>query len=136
MKGFSHSSVGKQSACNPGDPGSIPGSRRSPGRGNGNPPQYSCLENPMEREAWRLQSIGLQKCRHGLVTKTPPPPYIKWVSKKGLLCSTINCMYSVSCNNLQWKKVLKRICLHIYTHTFNFADLRLAQHCGLTILQF
>ena len=48
---FPHSSVGKESACNPRDPGSIPRSRRSPGEGNGNPLQYSCLENPMDRRA-------------------------------------------------------------------------------------
>ena len=43
---------GKESACNAGDSGLIPGSRRSPGEGNGNPLQYSCLENPMDRGAW------------------------------------------------------------------------------------
>ena len=42
----------KVSAYNAGDPGSMPGSGRSPGRGNGNPLQYSCLENPMDRGAW------------------------------------------------------------------------------------
>ena len=42
----------KASACNVGDPGSSPGSGRSPGEGNGNPLQYSCLENPMEGGAW------------------------------------------------------------------------------------
>ena len=41
-------SDGKASACNAGDPGSIPGSGRSPGEGNGNPLQYSCLENSMD----------------------------------------------------------------------------------------
>ena len=46
--GFPHSSVGKESACNAGDPGSIPGLGRSPGEGNGNPFQYSCLENPKD----------------------------------------------------------------------------------------
>ena len=45
-------SDGKASAYNEGDPGSIPGSGRSPGEGNGNPLQYSCLENPMDIEAW------------------------------------------------------------------------------------
>ena len=45
---FSGGSDGKASACNVGDPGSIPGSGRSPGEGNGNPLQHSCLENPME----------------------------------------------------------------------------------------
>ena len=42
----------KASASNEGDPGSIPGLGRSPGEGNDNPLQYSCLENPMDREAW------------------------------------------------------------------------------------
>ena len=42
----------KASACRVGDLGSIPGSGRSPGEGNGNPLQYSCLENPMDRGAW------------------------------------------------------------------------------------
>ena len=43
---------GKESACQAGDVGSIPGSGRSPGGGHGNPFQYSCLENPMDRGAW------------------------------------------------------------------------------------
>ena len=43
---------GKASACNAGDLGSIPGSGRSPGEGNGSPLQYSCLENPMDKGAW------------------------------------------------------------------------------------
>ena len=45
-------SDGKVSAYNAGDPGSIPGSGRSPGEANGNPLQYSCLENPMDGGAW------------------------------------------------------------------------------------
>ena len=45
-------SDGKESAYNAGDPGSFPGSGRSPGEGNGNPRQYSCLENPMDGGAW------------------------------------------------------------------------------------
>ena len=45
-------SDGKASAYNAGDPGSIPGSGRSPGEGNGNPLQYSCLKNPMDWGAW------------------------------------------------------------------------------------
>jgi len=47
-----HSSVLKASGCNAGDLGSIPGSGRSPREGNGNPLQYSCLENPMDGGAW------------------------------------------------------------------------------------
>ena len=61
--GFPGGSEGKASACNAGDPGSIPGSRRSPGEGNGNPLQYSCLENPMDREAWWATVHGVKKCR-------------------------------------------------------------------------
>ena len=49
--GFPSSSDGKASTCNAGDQGSIPGSGRSPGEGNGNPIQYSCLENPTDRGA-------------------------------------------------------------------------------------
>ena len=52
-QGFPGSSASKQSACNAGDPGSIPGSGRSPEEGNGKPFQYSCLENPMDRGAWQ-----------------------------------------------------------------------------------
>ena len=51
-EGFPGGSVGKESPCNAGDPGSIPGSGRSPGEENGNPLQDSCLENPMDRGAW------------------------------------------------------------------------------------
>ena len=51
--GFLSGSDSKESACSVGDPGSVPGLGRSPGEGNGNPLQYSCLENPMNREAWQ-----------------------------------------------------------------------------------
>ena len=47
-EGFPSGSVGKESVCNAGDPGLIPGSGRSPGEGNGNPLQYSYLENSMD----------------------------------------------------------------------------------------
>ena len=52
FKGFPGRSDGKESACNVGDLGLIPGLGRSPGGGHGNPVQYSCLENPMDRGAW------------------------------------------------------------------------------------
>ena len=58
---FPGGSNGKESARSEGKPGSIPGSGRSPGEGNGNSLQYSCLENSMDRGACRLQSMGLQK---------------------------------------------------------------------------
>ena len=68
-----HSLVGKESVCNAGDLGSIPGLGRSPGKGNDNPLQYPCLENPMDREAWRARVHGVARVGHNLATK--PPPY-------------------------------------------------------------
>ena len=61
---FLGGSDGKASAYNAGDPGSIPGLGISPGEGNGNPFQYSCLENPMDGGACRPQSMGSQGVRH------------------------------------------------------------------------
>ena len=61
IQGLSRSLSSKESSCNAGDAGLIPGWGRSPGEGNGNPLQYSCLENPMDRGAWQaLESIGSQ----------------------------------------------------------------------------
>ena len=54
---FPGGSDGKESACNVGDPGSIPRSGRSPGDGNGNPHCYSCLENPMDKGVWQGYSL-------------------------------------------------------------------------------
>ena len=59
IKGFPHSSGGKESACNAGDPGSIPGSGRSSGEGIGYPLQYSGLQNSMT-----VQSMGSQRVGH------------------------------------------------------------------------
>ena len=68
--GFPVGSVVKNLPAKAGNVGSIPGSGRSPGEGNDNPLQYSCLGNPMERGAWRVtQSIASQRVRHDLVTK-------------------------------------------------------------------
>ena len=58
---FPGGSDGKESACKAGDPGSIPGWGRSPGEGNGNPLQYSSLENPMDRGAWWATVHGVAK---------------------------------------------------------------------------
>ena len=59
--GFPGSSAGKESACNLGDLGSKPGWGRSPVRGHGNPLQYSCLENSMDRGAWWATVHGVTK---------------------------------------------------------------------------
>ena len=58
---FPGGSDSKESACNAGVSGSIPGSGRSPGEGNGHPLQYSCLENSMDRGTWRATAHGIEK---------------------------------------------------------------------------
>ena len=78
--GFPGSSDSKESGCNAGDPGSFPGLGRSPGKGNGNPLQYSCLENSMGIGAWHCRwltsscvsrhfpSVGKDSLEKGMVT--------------------------------------------------------------------
>ena len=61
LRHFPGSLEGKASTCNAGDPGSIPESGRSPGEEHGNPLQYSCLENPMDRAAWWATVHGVAK---------------------------------------------------------------------------
>ena len=61
--GFPHGSDSKESDCDVGDLGSIPGLGSSPGEGHGNPLQYSCLENPMDRGAWQAPVHELAKSR-------------------------------------------------------------------------
>ena len=72
--GFPHSSTGKEPVCSAGDLGLILGLGRSPGEGNGNPLQYSCLENPMNRGSRQATVHGATKVGLDLVTKPPPPP--------------------------------------------------------------
>ena len=81
MGGFPHSSVGKESACNAGDPGLIPGSGRSPGEGNVNPLQYSCLENPIKRGAWQATVHGIARVKTWLRDYTTPPHSMGEVNK-------------------------------------------------------
>ena len=64
--GLPGGSVVKNLPADAGDVGLIPGSGRSPGEENGNPLQYSCLESPMDRRDWGLQSVGSQKSLTGL----------------------------------------------------------------------
>ena len=89
---FPGGSDGKESTCNAGDPGSILGLGRSPGEGNGYSLRYSCLENPMDREAWWATVHGVAKsdmterltlsrteCRHPI----PAPPGVHMESGSG-----------------------------------------------------
>ena len=73
LSGFPHGSVSKESACNAEDLGLIPRLGRSPRDGNGDPLQYSCLENLISRGAWQATVHGVKRVGHDLATK--PPPY-------------------------------------------------------------
>ena len=84
--GFSDGSDSKESACNERYLGSIPGSERPPGEGNGYPVQYSCLENSMDTEAWQAIVHGVPKNQTQLNTNTKY--CIKYIP--GLNCSRIN----------------------------------------------
>ena len=77
----------KESACNAGDAVSIPGRGRSLGEWNGNPLQYSCLENSMDRGAWWAIGHGITRIWHVLATK---PPTTTWL--QGLLHSLLGCL--------------------------------------------
>ena len=65
-RNFPGGPVVRNPPCNAGDMGSIPGLERSPGGGDGNPLQYSCLENPMDRRAWRATVHRVAKSQIGL----------------------------------------------------------------------
>ena len=79
--GLSRWLSGKESACQAGDTGSIPGSGRCPGEGNGNPLQYICWENPMDRGAWQATVHGVTK---ETVTKQQHSIFIHTIILSGL----------------------------------------------------
>ena len=91
---FPHSSVGKESACNAGDLGLIPGSERSPGEGNGNPLQDSFLENPMDNGVWQATVHGVTRVRHNLATN--PPTTKNTTKKQSLSCKHLKIKTSIS----------------------------------------
>ena len=96
MGGFPGGSEDKASACNVGDPGSIPGLGRSPGEGNGNPLQYSCLENPMYGGAWRatVHRVANSRTRLSDFTFTLLSSLSEWVLVAQLcltLCGPTDC---------------------------------------------
>jgi len=71
---FLQGSASKESACNAGNLGSIPELGKFPGEGNGNPFQYSCLGNPMDRGAWQATVHGVAKSRTRQSNFTSLPP--------------------------------------------------------------
>ena len=114
--GFPCSSNGKESACHAGDLGSVPGSGRSSGEGNGNPLQYSFLENPMDREPGRLHSVGSQRVRREQLTllllllRKPGPNF--WLSQKSVFHKSVSPVFSVK----QIKS--KQILIHFKKYPF------------------
>ena len=91
-----HSSFGKESACSAGDLDLNPGLGRSPEEGNGNPLQYSCLENPMDRGAWQATVHGIVRVGHNLVSK--PPPLITILHACVCICVLRLCIYDFKYN--------------------------------------
>ena len=93
LVGFPNSSPGKESACNVGDLGSITGLGRSPAEENGNPLQYSCLQNPTGREAWQATVHGVTDsdtterltCTHTHITRRHKP-VVSWWALELFLC--------------------------------------------------
>ena len=83
-QGFPGSSVGKESACSTGDQVPSLGEEDSPGAGNSNPLQYSCLENLRDRGAWRGTVHGVARVGHKLVTKPPSPRPLVLLGKGSL----------------------------------------------------
>ena len=106
MWDFPCSSLSKESACHAGDPGLNPGLGRFPGEGNGNPLQYSCLENPMDRGAWWAIVQGATRVGHDLVTKPPPPPQEK--KKKTIKNTNIWRLNNMPLNNQQIIEEIKK----------------------------
>ena len=86
---------GKESTCNAGDPGLIPGLGRSPGGGNGSPLQYSCLGNPMDREAWWATVHGVTK---ELDTTE------RLINKPNFIVGAFTCVtaFNPTCVSLRW----------------------------------
>ena len=80
-KGASYSADGRESVCNSGDRGSIPGSGRSPEKGNGSPLQYSFLETSMDRGAWQTTVHGVMKSQIQL----------KWPSMHARMADSYHC---------------------------------------------
>ena len=87
--GFPAGLDGKESACNAGDVGLIHGWGRSPGEGNDNPLQYSCLENSMDRGAWWAKAHRLQRVRHDWATKHEAGEGRRWKIWMVILSTTV-----------------------------------------------
>ena len=100
-KGFPGSSDGKESAWNSGDAGLTPGLRRSTGEGNGNPLQYSCLENPMDGEAWLATVHGVIKSWTWLSDFT----FTLWWLRQSRICLQCRrCSFDPWVEKIPWRR--------------------------------
>ena len=116
-------SVVKNPLANAGDTGLIPGLGRCPGEGNGNPFQYSCLGNPMDRGAGGLQSMGSQRVRHDLATKQQQHAYTR--------IHTHTHTHTVGSVPLENPKTLAKFHLQVQTGPFQRSPQQDPSHCGL-----
>ena len=118
MMNFPGGSYGEESAYNAGDLGLIPGSERSPGEGNGNPLQYSCLGNLMDGGAWRATVQRVAKSQTRLSDKHFHCILLhrKQITTKYLLYSTENCSqyFGIICKGKESEKEYVYICVCIY----------------------
>ena len=85
--GFLNGTASKESSCDAGDRGSIPGLGRSPGEGNGNPPQYSCLKNSMDRGAWQDRVHGVDSA---IKTNKCLSVVVRWMNLDPIIQSEVS----------------------------------------------
>ena len=133
---FPDGSVGKESACNAGDiggPGLIPGLGRSPGGGNDNPPQHSCLENPTDRGACRatVQRVaeshtcletehrGLNRRSQDSEDSSLPLPLTDFLSQELLLSVNSNTLEYFCLKKKPYRNETLRCSLHVWLLLFN-----------------
>ena len=125
----------KNPPASAGDAGSIPGSGRSLGEGNGNPLQYSCLGNPVDRGAWKSTVHGVARVGHNLATKLPPPfvlltsLFYRFIKLLNILAGVFEFYFDwfFCCNNEKGKVVAKSVKINdILLFSLIFASLWLS----------
>ena len=106
IHGFPGSSDAKESACNAGDPASNPESGRSPGKENGNPLQFSCLGNPMNRGAWQatFHRVATSWERLSDKTTTRPSCGVSFVASPYSFCPELTVCLSLPQYSLSWSR--------------------------------
>jgi len=115
---FPGGSDGEESACNEGDLGSIPGSGRSTGKGNGNPCQYSCLEDTMDGGAWQTTVHGVTKSQTWLSSFT----FVAWLVVRSLKWLIFIVLPIFSLFSREWEFVVIFAPLFWPLVTFNCSD--------------